>query len=352
MKNKGKSSRDDGKLVMFPGLEERLLSKAMLLVEEKKYNEARALFGKMLELDERDVRGLYGWAVCSVELNDYREAEEAVVLLLEEDTPYYYDVFRLYLTILIERKDYKGALHEIVKVSKEKNFPPELKEFLHQMKKFCQLRLHEPAWNEVAIDEKMDDVFSWQREEQKSTQSVDWLALEKADSKNQMLLLRNLADQLRESHLPEIKRFLLDEKQHTEIKTMLLCAIKEGSLTKEIAVKKFGKVYRVQFESEEFLNKSFADQIEMLIRREFDSDNPTLAELAVDMERYFTMNVYPKPISPASVKVWAAVFSIRAMGSNAKEEEYKVLERFGVTEEEYQAAEQMLHEVEDYGIWS
>lgn len=36
MKNKGKSSRDDGKLVMFPGLEERLLSKAMLLVEEKK----------------------------------------------------------------------------------------------------------------------------------------------------------------------------------------------------------------------------------------------------------------------------------------------------------------------------
>ncbi|SFG05538.1 tetratricopeptide repeat protein [Sporolactobacillus nakayamae] len=351
MKSKNKRIRDNNKLVLIPNLEGRLLSKAMSLVEEKNYRSARELFGKLLELDLRDIRALYGWAVCSVELGEYREAEEAVVMLLEEDTPYYYDVFRLYLTILIERKDYTTAIHQIMTVSKKKGLPSELKDFLRQMKKFCQIRLHEPSWSDDGLDDLMEEPLQREHKEQDDPKMVDWLALEKADSKNQMMLLHNLANQLRASHLPEIKRFLLDERQHSEIKTMLLCAIKEGKLTKEIAVRKFGRIYNAQIESDEFLNKKFADQIEEEIRLELESDNPTLADLAVEMERMFTMNVYPKPIAPHSSKVWAALFCIRAMSGSLKHETSKVLERFGVNDEDYQVADKMLREVEKHDIW-
>lgn len=351
MKSKDKRIRDNNKLVLFPNLEGRLLSKAMSLVEEKNYRNARELFGKLLELDLRDIRALYGWAVCSVELGDYREAEEAVVMLLEEDTPYYYDVFRLYLTILIERKDYTTAIHQIMSLSKKKGLPSELKDFLRQMKKFCQIRLHEPSWSDDDLDDLMEESIQREHKVQDDSKTVDWLALERADSKNQMMLLHNLANQLRTSHLPEIKRFLLDERQHSEIKTMLLCAIKEGRLTKEISVRKFGRIYNAQIESEEFLNKKFADQIEKEIRSELESDNPTLADLAVEMERMFTMNVYPKPIDPHSSKVWAALFCIRAMTGGLKHEKSKILERFGVNDEDYQLADNMLREVEKHDIW-
>ncbi|MCO7175512.1 tetratricopeptide repeat protein [Sporolactobacillus kofuensis] len=350
MKNNGKTNRDNSKLVMFPHLDERLLAKAMELVEEKNYNQARDLFGEMLEIDEHDIRGLYGWSVCSVELGDYRAAEESVVLLLEEDTPYYYDVFRLYLTILIERKDYKSALQEIMKANKKHNVPLELKDFFLQMQKFCRIRLHEPEWNQ-SIGEDVGALPNKQQREQGAEQSLDWPALEKADSNTQMLLLHNLTGQLKTKHLPEIERFLMDEHQQPEIKTMLLCAVKEGKLASEISMKKFGAVYHVQLDSEDFLNKRFADQIEEEIRRKLDSDNPTLADLAVDMERFFTMNVYPKPFVPASVPLWAAVFSIRAMGGSSADE-IKLLSRFGVEEEEYHSAVSMVQDVESYGIWS
>ncbi|MCQ2008563.1 tetratricopeptide repeat protein [Sporolactobacillus sp. STSJ-5] len=352
MKNKGKRNGDNNKLIMFPNLEDHLLSKAMSLVEEKKYGNARELFGELLGQDIHDIRALYGWAVCSVELGDYREAEEAVIMLLEENTSYYYDVFRLYLTILIERKDYTTALHKIMAVSKKRPIPPELKEFLRHMKKFCQIRLHEPEWSNDDLGDQVEDEPNREYSEHDEVQSVDWPALEKADSKNQMLLLHNLANQLRASHLPEIKRFLLDEKQHSEIKTMLLCAIKEGDLAKEISVRKFGHIYKAKLESEEFLHKKFADQIEKEIRMEMDSDNPTLADLAVEMERTFTMNLYPKPLRPDSSKVWAALFCIRAMAAESKREISRVLERFQVNDDDYQLAEQLLREAEAHGIWS
>ncbi|MCO7127930.1 tetratricopeptide repeat protein [Sporolactobacillus shoreicorticis] len=352
MKNKGKRNSGSNKLIKFPNLEDRLLSKAMSLVEEKKYGNARELFGELLSRNMHDIRALYGWAVCSVELGDYQEAEEAVVMLLEENTPYYFDVFRLYLTILIERKDYTTALHKIMSVGKKRQLPPELKEFLRQMKKFCQIRLHEPEWNDDSLSDQTKNEPNREYAEHGEGESVDWLALEKADSKSQMMLLHNLADQLKVSHLPEIRRFLLDEKQHSEIKTMLLCAIKEGDLAKEISVRKFGHIYKARLESEEFLHKNLADQIEKEIRSEMDSNNPTLADLAVEMERMFTMNLYPKPLLPNSPNVWAAVFCIRATAAESQHEIGRMLERFHVNEDDYQLAEQLLLEAEAHGIWS
>jgi hypothetical protein len=342
MKKREKQPVPGDNIILFPDLEARLLDKATALVSEKKYKEARSLFGKMLELNSENMKGLYGWAVCSVELGDYPLAEEAVRRLLSKNTPYYYDVFRLYLTILIEKKDYRSALSEIRRLGGHKSLPPESKEFLRQMKNFCELRLSEPQTGVgTGIDLKAGNGTGRDRK----ASETEWAKLKAADPKQQLLLIHSISERLGKQDLPQIQDFLLDAHQHPEIKTMLLCAVREKRLADEIDVRKFGKVYHVAFDSE-FLHKTFTDQIEKQIRQVLNSQNPTLADLAIEMERFFTMTVYPKPMVPSSVNVWAAAFSVQAaragqMGGRTAE----TLELFGVREDEFKSACRQIDEI-------
>ncbi|WP_100488732.1 tetratricopeptide repeat protein [Sporolactobacillus pectinivorans] len=349
-KNRKKPVPGGDNIVLFPDLESRLLNKATALVAEKHYREARSLFGKLLELNSHDLKGLYGWAVCSVELGDYPQAEEAARQLLLGNTPYYYDVFRLYLTILIEKKDYHGALSEIRRLGGRKNLPPESKEFLRQMKKFCEIRLNERETD--ARDPENSERYhaDWTANVSKKERQIDWTELKQAKPKDQMMLIHNIADRLDKESIPEIQHFLLDKQQNPEIKTMLLCAVKENRLTEKMDVWKFGKAYRVTFDHN-FLHKEFSDQIEAQIGQVLNSENPTLATLAIETERFFTMTVYPKPFDPPSARVWAAVFSIQASQTGEMGEKVEdMLELFGVSGNEFQNACRMVHEIEGYGI--
>lgn len=340
--------RRNGNVILIPDLETRLLKKAAVLVEGKKYMEARPLFSKLLDLDAHNTKGLYGLAICSVELGDYPQAEDAVRQLLEDGTPYYYDVLRLYLTILIEKRDYPAALREIRQIEKKKGFSREFSVFLRQMSEFCELRLCEP-WQ--TAKKGMTEQTGRKAEENTIPDvSLDLSLLENVDPENRMIMIRSLAGRLSRKSLPQIERLLLDEHQNSEMKTMLLCMIKESGLVEKIKVRKFGKVYDAKFDHH-FLYKAFADQIEEQIRQVLNSENPTLADLAVEMGRFFTMHVYPKPITPSSVNVWAAVFSVQAARAGSMEEDAAdFLELFNVSENEFQDACRMIHEIEQYGI--
>lgn len=338
---------------MLPDLESRLLNKAMSLVDEKHYGEARPLFGKLLELDAGNLKGLYGWAICSVELGDYRQAEEAVTQLLEAGAPHYDDVFRLYLTILIEKKDYRGALDKISQMDRRKDLAADTREFLSQMRHFCEVRITEPkqAAETDADGGKRRPGRGGIPEKHHPAEPIDWPAIEQADPKTQMLLIRKLAGRLDNRYLPQMKRFLLDEKQNPEVKTMLMCVIKENRLADRVQVSKFGEVYQVTFDGQ-FLYKTFADQIESRIEDVLSSENPTLADLAKDVGRFFTMNAYPKPLNPPSAKVWAAVFSARAaMAGDGEWEKGRILDLFDVSEEEFQAASRTVREIENGETW-
>ncbi len=329
-------------LVLFPDLGRRLLARAMALVNKKHYREARVLFGKLIELNDADLQGLYGWAVCSVELGDYREAEQATHRLLLSDTPHYYEVFHLYLTILIEKKDYRGALREIYRMRGRKNVPAEVAEFLGQMQKFCEMRMRETGAGSPGAAERE---VRYDRET-----AVDWPALERADPQRQMLLIHNMAGRLGMAQLPEIRRFLMDDQQRPEIKTMLLCVVHENRLANAIDVRKFGTSYHVVFD-DRFLNKAFADRLAERIRDVLNSENPTLAELATQNARFFTLAVSPKALKPPSTRVWAAVFSIQAARAGKLDiEPGTLLDLFHVTPTEYRQADRLVRAVGIDGI--
>lgn len=346
MRKLKKPEQNEGNVFLFPNLPARLLQKAMGLVEEKKYKEARRLFGKLLDLDSQNQKGLYGWTICSIELGDYASAEETITRLMNEKTPHFTEIFRLYLTLLIEKKDYKNALWEIKKAEGD----PELRkmsEFLSHMKSFCLSRLDEmPAVAPSTNQQKNEFEKSLLKHP-----TVDLSTLESHDPESRMLLIRHLTDTLNQEDLPEIQRFLLEENQSQEIKTMLLCAIQENHLAETVAIRKFGDVYHVAFD-QQFLNRATAERIEQTINQVLGSENPTLAELAIQLSRFFMVNIFPKPITTASEQAWASFFVVRAAGVDQMvEEKQYFLNLFAVSEDAYERARETALEAEQYPDW-
>ncbi|MFX3615914.1 MAG: tetratricopeptide repeat protein [Sporolactobacillus sp.] len=337
-----RTNQKANKVLLFPGLQDRLLQKAMSLVDEKRFPEAQKLFGELLELDPHDQKGLYGWTICSVELGEYHHAEETIVQLMDEGTPFYAEVFRLYLTILIEKKDYKAALRKIAQAEKDPDLVRVLNSSLSHLKKFCELRMDES----LSLPSKAGQTSERRRAQPVESEKLfDWSDLEETDKPGQLLLIRNLAAHLGKSDLPEIQRFLLDEYQNSEIKTMLLCAIQEKQLAESVNIWKFGQVYRVIF-NDQFLNRAFADQVEDEIQKTLLSEDPTLAGLAADLGRIFTMNIYPKPIEPDNPRVWAAFFAVQAASGDRQSEimearKDKFLDLFSVSDEQFQKAKRL-----------
>ncbi|MFT8318267.1 MAG: tetratricopeptide repeat protein [Sporolactobacillus sp.] len=337
-----RTNQKANKVLLFPGLQDRLLQKAMSLVDEKRFSEAQRLFGELLELDPHDQKGLYGWTICSVELGEYHHAEETIVQLMDEGTPFYAEVFRLYLTILIEKRDYKAALREIDQAEKDPDLVRVLNSSLSHLKKFCKLRMDES----LSLPFKAGQTSEKKRAQPPASEKLfDWSDLEETDTPGQLLLIRNLAAHLGKSDLPEIQRFLLDENQNSEIKTMLLCAIQEKQLAESVNIWKFGQVYRVVF-NDQFLNRAFADQVEDEIQKTLLSEDPTLAGLATDLGRIFTMNIYPKPIEPDNPRVWAAFFAVQAASGDRQSQimearKDKFLDLFSVSDEQFQEAKRL-----------
>ncbi|MFT8871763.1 MAG: tetratricopeptide repeat protein [Sporolactobacillus sp.] len=348
MKKTGESGQKKENLLLFPQLDERLLQKASARLEERRFSEARGLFEKLLSLDPDNRRGLYGWTVCSIELGDFESAERAVRQLIRRGTVHYADVFRLYLTILIEKKDYRAALHEIERAKGDSQLK-KLAEFLARMTDFCSKRLDESG--EVPLSESRAQREAGKKK-RRSRSDFSWADLEKTDPGSRLMLIRDLTPTLGVSDLPEIERFLLDERQNAEVKTILLCAVQENQLATEISMRKFGQTYRVVFD-EHFLNRRLTACVEAEMERALLSENPTLSTLAMDLARSFMVAVYPKPLADVVPNVWAAYFAVRAAAAEDGDADARdeLLERFHVDGEALAPARQFVEETERCGIW-
>lgn len=313
--------QEDGNVFLFPELPDRLLRKAMDCVEAKAYKQARNLFGQLLTIDSHNQKGLYGWTVCSIELGDYRSAEEAIMQLMDEETDHFADVFRLYLTLLIEKKDYRRALHEINHAAGDQKFA-EMGNFLQNMKTFCLQRL-----DESAPAEQTDCPADW-------VQRIS----------NHELILT-------EADLPAVQRFLLDPDQDQESKTLLLCAVQKENLSQTLTIRKFGKIYSVTF-NQDFLNRLYSEQIVQLIEDKLSAENPTLANLAKQLVHFFMVHIFPVPVDSVSREAWAAFFVSRAASAaHSSEERQTIGSKFAVTDKEYEQVEAIVQEAERSPEW-
>lgn len=339
MKKKNRPFRQKGKIVLFPNMEDMLVGKGLSALKAKQYVEARDLFEELLQFDIRHPQALYGLAICSVELGDYDRAEAVTEEMLRGDLQNDYDIARLYLTILIQKKNYDKALDVIKEISARKSVPEDMRNVLEQLKKFCMQRLKEPAGS----------YRSDARPAAAESGAAALSGLESHDSETQWLAIKRLQGRLTEEHFPYIKRFLLSKKADPYMKSLLLHIIKEQGFAATLSVYKFGQIYHLPLSTEKLFYGEFSEDVRTRLSEVLHSENPTLCSFAEQVWRHFAITAYPRPLQPPSVNIWAGaccLYSAHLNGLDFGEERLNRL--FHVSMSDIQKAVQTIKEIEEF----
>ena len=129
-----KNRQSQGKIVLFPGMVERMFAEAKELTERQHYQEANELFEKALLMGEGDELSLSVFAYSLYETKSYERAKQVCEDLLAAGPTMYFEVMELYLTICMQLRQFKQVEKIIQSLLDEALIPDE------QISKFQRLK--------------------------------------------------------------------------------------------------------------------------------------------------------------------------------------------------------------------
>ena len=128
-----KKSKQQGKVILFPGTVERMFDEARNLAENYHYHEANELFEKALELSDGDEISLSVFAYSLYETKNFGRAKEICEDLFAIGPSMYFELMELYLTICMQLREFKQVEKIIESLFDEDVIPTE------QVEKFQRL---------------------------------------------------------------------------------------------------------------------------------------------------------------------------------------------------------------------
>lgn len=308
----------DSKLVLFPHLEERLVERGIEKLKDKKYKEAKVLFEQLYDIDPDHPQAAYGLSVCYVELGDYEKAEAITSEMLKRDIGNYYDVLRLHMTILIQRRRYQEVIAMAEAILEEDETPPEIESMLRQLAEFCRVRLTETHTSHPSEDDA-------------PVRKLDLSELHHPDPEKQWLAVQNLNNRLSSDEEQELTEFLSSSTGDPFIKTLVLKLLKARGRKGTVTVAKMGETFKVNLDGDHLFYEDFKDQVSQRIQRALMSENPTLCELAEQIWQHFIVASFPKPLEPMKPDIWAGACSLYTHQINGVDiDEDKFFHQFNV----------------------
>lgn len=285
-------------VVPFPNLKERYLDKGMLLLKEKKYHEALDMFAEAKKLKEDQAEIYLGMAICLMELGDLTEAKDICKKMLLEDIGHYFTVLQIYLTILIQLREYQEVQTTIEAVLEENQLPAESAEHFYKLLEFSR-KMNQ---NEVDI---LDDVED--QEEEQPLYLEDLLQ----DTNKQMAYVQSLHDSNISKHFASLKILLENEQIHPTIKSMILHLMIEHEVEKEMKVTKFGESLTVvPANLEDPAEFPFTKKVLTILDDTLGNENPTLYEAVKELWIRHLYVLYPFLPQPTEAKLWAAALHL------------------------------------------
>ncbi|MGM0897221.1 MAG: tetratricopeptide repeat protein [Bacillota bacterium] len=219
-----------GNVIVFPTTVTRLLTEGMTSLKNEQYEDARDKLYQVLIYEPEHAAALGGYAYSLYELGEFEEALEVIQELLRIGPIHYLETMELYISILMQVKEFQEA-EKMIEVLIEENILP--KERLEQ---FHQLR----DLNERIAESNIS-----------SQKEVGQFSLE------QFLPLSPTAQEQRVTGLPHeayaaMKQQLFQLIEHPEVdwvaKSYLLLMFREQHITGVVNVEKFH--YRNEFNVE------------------------------------------------------------------------------------------------------
>ncbi|WP_339147091.1 MULTISPECIES: tetratricopeptide repeat protein [unclassified Sutcliffiella] len=284
------------KIVEFPNLKQRLLEKAMQTMKEKKFSEALELFEQARENDYAYAEVELGMVVCFMELGQLTEAKNRCKKMLREDIGDYFHVLQIYITILIQLKEYAEVKLTIEAILEEDKLPAQYAQNFYQLLEFARKMLPSEETDQVEPDygqanDQEDEVF----------------LLHEGTVQKQYELIQMFKHRNIRPLIPDIQKYLVDELKHPVLKTFLLHILIEQGWDKETEVHKMGQ--RITIVPTDLMsgeNDPFLNKIITILEDKVESDNPTLFEGLKEMLVRIHTVQFPFPFTPDKPEVWAA----------------------------------------------
>ncbi|MBD1381173.1 tetratricopeptide repeat protein [Metabacillus arenae] len=279
-------------VVPFPNLKERLVDKGMAALKSKHYQEALELFSEAKKMEEDKAEIHLGIALCLMELGELEEAKNVCKKMLQEDLGHYYTVMQIYLTILIQLREYGEVQATIEAVLEENHLPAESAEHFYKLLEFSR-----------KMNTNKEIEFEDVEVEARNPQFENLLQ----NTAAQVEYVHSLKDLNITKHLGVLQTILADPQGHPVVKSMILQLMMENEISKKVTVTKFGEsMIIIPDQLEDLADLPFTKKIISMLDDTLGNENPTLFEAAKDLWIRHMYVLYPFLPQPADVKLWAA----------------------------------------------
>jgi tetratricopeptide (TPR) repeat protein len=284
-------------IIPFPNLKERYIDKGMALLKEKKYHQALEMFSEAKNLNEDKAEIHLGMAICFMELGELVEARNICKKMLLEDIGHYFTVLQIYLTILIQLREYHEVQSTIEAVLEENHLPAESAEHFYKLLEFSR----KMTQNDV-------DIFEDEGVEDQQTLYIEDML---ENTTKQLAYIQSLKDRNVMKHFSSLKILLENPKSHPMVKSMILHLMIENEIEKEVTVYKFGEsITVIPAKLEDISDLPFTKKVLTKLDDILGNENPTLYEAVKELWIRHLYVLYPLLPQPTDANLWAAALHI------------------------------------------
>jgi tetratricopeptide (TPR) repeat protein len=292
-----KRDANNDNVILFPGLEKRLLEKGLDYLKLKKYRDAIDYLEQALLHDPENGDIYVGLVLANFEAGKVTEAKQLAEEMLRGGIGDYIQVIDLYLMILVQLNEYTEIVSTVEALLEEKEVPVDKYEHFARMLEFGRRMLYSKTEKPVAEEIEVDS----------EEEFLDLFAYE--DPKDQVMLAARLAKGNIRPFINEIKEYVSSEAGHPFQKTMLLNILREQQYSEEIQVRKLG--WEKMFNPERLPDmKSFFELSEVgkTLSSQVENEDPVLYENVIGLlERHYFL-LYPFQLPEGRAEAWAAAY--------------------------------------------
>lgn len=288
-------------LILFPGIEKRLLEKGLDYLKQKKYREAIDYLQEALELDPDNSDIYVGLVLANYEAGNGVRAKELAAEMLRSGHGDYIQVIDLYLMILVQLNEYEEIVSTLEALFDEKEIPDDKYEYFVKMLEFGN-RMLDSKTAPIPMDSFENDA-----------ESEELNLFDYDDPKDQVLIAARLAKQNIRPYIGQIKEYLSSVEGHPFQKTMLLTILLEQEYNEEIEVVKLSwKEKLIPAQLPELKAYFESNEARSLLRSQLESEDPVLYEnIAGLMERHSFL-IYPFEMPFGDAKATSAAYHFMA----------------------------------------
>ncbi|QFF99594.1 hypothetical protein PB01_12545 [Psychrobacillus glaciei] len=231
MKDKNYGLKNNENVIFFPGMVNKLINDGIAFAEENNYVKAAGCFDEAKKYEELDDTILSVYILTLLETKRQQEAKEICENLMKKKSPMLEQFVELYLTILLDLKDYNEVDTVLNKLLVDKRFSKERKKNFFQLKELSG-KLAMEQENKLHMDNSISPNIDLEKFR------ID--VFTKLHLEEQEQLLQNAFFQDVTKAIPDIIKIAESKKVYPAVQSLALIVLGAIGETTEVMIEKFG----------------------------------------------------------------------------------------------------------------